>query len=268
MTSCASSSSAPGWHLALEASGSQASVALAHDARVVGERQAPASSQPSEHLAPATAALLADAGIDAEQLAAVVVGLGPGSFTGLRVALATAKGLCLGAGVPLWGVSSLAIAAASAAWRAGGGTGTDTNTDSAARAHTGTGMSPGTGAAGAPVAGRYLVLDDARRGAVYLGVYDVDAQGAAHPACDDQVVALPVLASRLAVHGSLPFAAQVVGSPAARSLPWPSAVPPLTWAEDLRWARTALLPSWRPAWHAEPLAAAAPRYLRRMGVSS
>ncbi len=47
-------------------------------------------------------------------LDAVVVGLGPGSFTGLRISLATAKGLCWAAQVPLVGASSLAAMALAA----------------------------------------------------------------------------------------------------------------------------------------------------------
>jgi tRNA threonylcarbamoyladenosine biosynthesis protein TsaB len=65
-------------------------------------------------VAPAIARLLAAAWLRPEDLGTVVVDVGPGSFTGTRVAVATAKGLHVGTGVPLLAVSSLdALACAS-----------------------------------------------------------------------------------------------------------------------------------------------------------
>lgn len=54
----------------------------------------------------AAAALLAEAGLHLRELEGIAVGLGPGSFTGVRIAIAYAKSLALGAGLPICGVSS------------------------------------------------------------------------------------------------------------------------------------------------------------------
>ncbi len=56
--------------------------------------------------------LLSDTGIAKDDISGYAVGLGPGSFTGLRIGMATAKGLAAASGVPLYGVSTLDIIAA------------------------------------------------------------------------------------------------------------------------------------------------------------
>lgn len=78
----------------------------------VRELELPANSMPSESIVAALDDELREAQADMRSAAAIVVGIGPGSFTGLRVGLATVKGLALGAGVPVYSVSSLALAAA------------------------------------------------------------------------------------------------------------------------------------------------------------
>ncbi len=57
--------------------------------------------------------LLKESALRLADLSAVAVGLGPGSFTGLRIGLATAKGIAQGANKPLIGISTLDILAAS-----------------------------------------------------------------------------------------------------------------------------------------------------------
>ena len=69
-------------------------------------------------LLPRVDALLADAGIARSDIACVCVGRGPGSFTGVRIAMATAKGVASALGVALVGVSSLDVVAWNA-WSAG-----------------------------------------------------------------------------------------------------------------------------------------------------
>ncbi|MCG6931612.1 MAG: tRNA (adenosine(37)-N6)-threonylcarbamoyltransferase complex dimerization subunit type 1 TsaB [Desulfofustis sp.] len=57
--------------------------------------------------------LLRSLDLSVTDISAVAAGLGPGSFTGLRIGMATAKGLCHGASIPLIGISSLDAIAAS-----------------------------------------------------------------------------------------------------------------------------------------------------------
>jgi N6-L-threonylcarbamoyladenine synthase len=67
-------------------------------------------------LAPSLKGLLEAAGHRVEDVHAVVVGIGPGSFTGVRIGVATAKGLAFGLGAPLFGASTLDAVA----WRFSG----------------------------------------------------------------------------------------------------------------------------------------------------
>jgi tRNA threonylcarbamoyladenosine biosynthesis protein TsaB len=69
----------------------------------------------AEALAPAIAQVLELAGVELADLGAVAVDLGPGLFTGLRVGVATAKGLGQGLGVTVVGLTSLAVLARAAA---------------------------------------------------------------------------------------------------------------------------------------------------------
>jgi tRNA threonylcarbamoyladenosine biosynthesis protein TsaB len=66
----------------------------------------PAGYRHGESLLPAIEALLTRLGIEPAQIAAVVGGTGPGAFTGLRVGIATAKGLAHALGRPIIGIST------------------------------------------------------------------------------------------------------------------------------------------------------------------
>ena len=89
--------------------------------------------------------VLAQAGLDRSDVGCYVVGRGPGSFTGVRIGISTAKGLARGANVPLLGVSTL-DACAWTAWKAG-------------------------------VRGKLGILADAMRGEVYPALYMLVDEG-------------------------------------------------------------------------------------------
>lgn len=69
-------------------------------------REAEAFRASNVRLVPEIDALLAKAHVARDEVACVVCGRGPGSFTGVRICLATAKGIAVGLGVPLFGVST------------------------------------------------------------------------------------------------------------------------------------------------------------------
>ena len=110
------------------------SVRVTHDARKHGEL-----------LLPGALAACAEAGTALREVEAIVVGTGPGPFTGLRVGMVTAAALGDGLGVPVHGVCSLDAIAAEAVVAAG------------------------------PV-GPLLVVTDARRREVYCAAYDADGR--------------------------------------------------------------------------------------------
>lgn len=83
------------------------SAALAEDAKIVSSKK---SSEPHAHAsmtAPFVKEMLDDRGLAVKDCSAVCVSKGPGSYTGLRVGVSTAKGLCFGAGIPLISVGTL-----------------------------------------------------------------------------------------------------------------------------------------------------------------
>ncbi|MGQ7786736.1 tRNA (adenosine(37)-N6)-threonylcarbamoyltransferase complex dimerization subunit type 1 TsaB [Nesterenkonia sp. K-15-9-6] len=121
-----------------------ASAAVVHDAQVRASWRTDATTTHAEVLAGAVRDVMAQAGVTGAQLDAVVVGVGPGPFTGLRVGLVLAHSLAEVWGAPLHGICSL---------------------DSLARravAHS---------AAGASTDSEFLVATDARRREVYWARY-------------------------------------------------------------------------------------------------
>lgn len=100
--------------LALDTSTSAASVALFDGSRVVSETTWVAGREHSTRLLVEVRTAFERVGRDIADMTGVVVARGPGSFTGVRVALSVAKGIAAGRGIPLWGISSLDVVAAAA----------------------------------------------------------------------------------------------------------------------------------------------------------
>ena len=93
--------------LALETATEHTSVVLAEDDRELASWRGVTRQDLCLRLAAEVTQVLEQAGADSGDVALVAAGLGPGSFTSLRVGLATAKGFCLARGVPLVGVPAL-----------------------------------------------------------------------------------------------------------------------------------------------------------------
>lgn len=97
--------------IALETAGPVGSVALAAGGRVLGRVFLDEQNQHQRLLVPALDRLMREAGLEREALEGVVVGAGPGSFTGVRIAAAAGKAIAHVLRLPMWAVSSLAGAA-------------------------------------------------------------------------------------------------------------------------------------------------------------
>lgn len=166
------------------------------DAEVLAERSVTSGNRHAELLTPTIRAVLADAGRSMVELDAVVTGLGPGPYTGLRVGVVTAATLADARGLPVVGVCSL----------------------------------------DAIGSGARTVVTDARRKEVYWATYAVDGSRLAGPAVDrpeEAGVSEPVLgdaafAGRLGVE-VLPAEVTTAGlvRAAAAQLADPSSAGPL-----------------------------------------
>jgi tRNA threonylcarbamoyladenosine biosynthesis protein TsaB len=86
------------------------------DGEVIAERSWECGFRHGQEVLATLDRMLTGSGIDLGRVAAVVVGTGPGAFTGLRVGIATAKALAHGLGRPIAGIPST-LALADAAWR-------------------------------------------------------------------------------------------------------------------------------------------------------
>lgn len=98
--------------LAVDTSTAQVGLALYDGAQVIAEYMWRSSQRHTVELAPAISELLTRCGLTMDEVRALGVALGPGSFTSLRVGLSLAKGLALARHLPLVGIPTLDILAA------------------------------------------------------------------------------------------------------------------------------------------------------------
>ena len=88
------------------------SVGVARDGELVSLRESDEGRDHAKKVGVFVDELLRETGISPDELDAVAVGMGPGSYTGLRIGVSFAKGLCYGLGIPLVAVGSLDAMAA------------------------------------------------------------------------------------------------------------------------------------------------------------
>lgn len=141
--------------LALDTSGPAGSVAVMEDDRPLAELVLPADRKHGEQLAQGILSLLDQLGMKPADLAAYAVGLGPGSFTGLRTSLSLLKGMAIAEPRPVIGVSSLMALAA--------------------------GVSD--------YSGLLLPITDARKGEVFAALFRADGRGKVSRESEDVAVA-------------------------------------------------------------------------------
>ena len=95
--------------LNIETSTKNCSVALSRDGVVLAWRESEEGNDHAAKTAVFVEEVLSEAGRKAEELDAVAVGKGPGSYTGLRIGVSTAKGVCYGRGVRLIAIPTLKV---------------------------------------------------------------------------------------------------------------------------------------------------------------
>lgn len=93
--------------LALETSTTVCSIALYKDQQLLGASELQIEKSHSSHITVMVSQLVENCGATLQDLSAVAVSGGPGSYTGLRIGTSTAKGLCYSLNIPLLEVSTL-----------------------------------------------------------------------------------------------------------------------------------------------------------------
>ncbi len=93
--------------LAMDTSNQVLSVALLDDKQLIGEITTNIAKNHSVRLMPAVEKLMKDVNVKPSELDRIIVAKGPGSYTGVRIGLATAKTMAWALDIPVIGVSSL-----------------------------------------------------------------------------------------------------------------------------------------------------------------
>ncbi|MEM6759301.1 MAG: tRNA (adenosine(37)-N6)-threonylcarbamoyltransferase complex dimerization subunit type 1 TsaB [Pseudomonadota bacterium] len=94
--------------LGFDTSGAYCAAAIVRGDQVIAAHAEDMARGQAERLVPLLEELLAQAGVTWQELSALAVGIGPGNFTGIRIGVATARGLALGLACPAIGVSGFA----------------------------------------------------------------------------------------------------------------------------------------------------------------
>lgn len=166
--------------LAVDTSTMVQSVAVLDGPQVLGERVLKTRAGHSAGLLAAIDGLLREVRWELERVELLAVGVGPGSFTGLRIGLASLKAMAFARELPLWPVSSLKT------------------------------IARGVG----PVEGLVVPVVDARRGEVYAGAYrrDAEASGGVGEALSDRAIAPGALGALVAEQARAGEPVRLVGS--------------------------------------------------------
>ena len=136
--------------------------------RTIATAEEHAERSSNTKLMPMVDELFASHGLDRRDMACVAVGVGPGSFTGVRIAVATAKGIASAMGIPLVGLSTLNVVA--------------------------------QGAHSHGVRGELVVIDDAMRKEVYPALFALDDEGIRRITSDRVIKASGFSPSRFAAN--------------------------------------------------------------------
>ena len=156
--------------LAFESSAKAASVALCEDGRLISQVIQCSGLTHSRTLLPMAEDLLKNAEMEMKQIDCFAVAQGPGSFTGIRIGIATVKGLAWAADKPCIGVSTLAAMA----WN------------------------------GVAAGGLICAVMDARRSEVYNALFRIE-DGRPVRLCPDRAISLSALTEELRERGEAPF---------------------------------------------------------------